>query len=115
MTKKPSRANVSNSSNAANSRNRASSRERHFEKENGGAGGLRAAQTLDPSRNEQEVEDTSNALFVGPERPGVLTRSQVSAVQNLRRKGKSIDKIHDVTGLSKSTVFKYTKSITPTV
>src|SRR5207249_8472983 len=29
-------------------------------------------------------------------------------------KGKSIDKIHDVTGLSKSTVFKYTKNITPT-
>src|SRR5437773_4157683 len=114
MTKKRSSTNVPNVENAPNPRREARSRERRSERENGPPEPFRAEPDLDHPRNEHDVEDAANVLFEGPEKPGVLTRSQIGAVQNLRRKGKSIDKIHDVTGLSKSTIHRYVRNITPT-
>src|SRR5437899_1846104 len=76
-------------------------------------GAVAAGPDLDHVRNERGSEDTPNEGFE-LEKPGTLPRSQVIAIQNLRRKSWSIDKIHATTGIAKSTVHKYCKSITAT-
>ena len=76
-------------------------------------GSAAAGLDLDKPRNELGVEDTANEAS-GLERPGKLPRSQVTAIQNLRRRTWSIDKIHVTTGIAKSTIHKYCRNITPT-
>src|SRR2546422_576090 len=113
MTRKGSGANVSNGTNASNGEKRRGSRERGSEREKGLLGVLPAGSDLDASESERRNEDTPNEAFE-LEKPGMLPRSQVTAIQNLRRKSWSIDKIHATTGIAKSTVHKYCKNITPT-
>jgi hypothetical protein len=72
--------------------------------------------SLDPKRGaDGEPNGSSRPTFEveGPERPGIITRSQQIAIRNLRTKGWSTDRIHNTTGLSKATVHKYTSDIVP--
>src|SRR5437667_5448941 len=113
MTRKKSSSNTSNGSNAANGRKRGRSGERQNERETEARGVAAAGTSLDLPRGERGNEDAPNEASE-LEKPGTLPRSQVIAIQNLRRKSWSIDKIHATTGVSKSTVHKYCRNITPT-
>src|SRR5436309_13373798 len=110
MTKKASNSNVSNGSNPANAPKRPSSSERHFERETEALGPAVAGSDLDQPGNERGNENAPNEAFE-LERPGKLPRSQVTAIQNLRRRTWSIDKIHVTTGIAKSTIHKYCRNI----
>ncbi len=101
MTKGRAHANAANASNAANKRT-----SRPHEKT------LDRASAQDPERETgPDSSDTFEETLEGPERPGVLTRSQIAAIRNLRSKSWSTDRIHEYTGLSKATVHKYTKDV----